>query len=88
MRPVSSLSDLAIKAKTNSQYQELAIKALSALGCEHLACGRGEPWQNAIAGLKAYWRYLVGEHGMPEDQAEADLIEEINFVRVCFGRDK
>ena len=88
IEPVTCLSDLAAKAKEDEAYQRLAIVALRNLGCEHLADSRRSVTKYGayVIGLYSYWSSLVGEYGIDEDQAEDDVVDEVNHVRDCIDQ--
>ena len=62
------------------------ICALKNLGSDHLArqgIDGDKVWESYFRGLEAYLMSLVAEYGKQEDEAERELVAEINTVRNC-----
>jgi len=92
-KPISSLWELKKRCESGDEYcQELCCRALTNIGCEHLAepydgwpskGGKPKPeltWEDYYHGLMQYWMSMVGGYGMDEEEAEIRLVDEINFV--------
>lgn len=83
VKDYASLADLRSRADKGCEVSQMVcITSLSNLGADHLTYHGPEPlWYRHYLGLEAFLRCMIGEYGMPEDEAEADIVAEINSIK-------
>jgi hypothetical protein len=82
----ASFSDAYRRADAGDERAQRAfIGCLNNLGCDHLADHHKQIpvlWKRCYHALRSdYIGSLVGEYGIPEHQAERDILAELNCAR-------